>query len=409
MIKTMLGGRKGFCPMELGRKTLSRLFFLGFSTCFCIFSINQAGPESLQNKTEIETDELSRMEEELQDKIRSMERLDQVERWTFGELLDLEDRLELTERLIKTLLAKEKSIEKELQKEERSLRQTELKLSAQSEDCRGRLRQIYEHGRIVPYAALFEASPPLDLANRIRCVKRMVTVDQQMLRTTRALRADLEEKRHNLGRTKPEVSWLKKRKAEERTVHQKSLEETKKLLKKIKSEKKLYAQTIRELQEEVATMNRILGRFQPEDGYKGAGGSEKRSWFEGLKGKLPWPVEGRVVSHFGEQRHPRFYTKTENPGIWIQTEPGSQVVAVAEGNVIYASRLRGYGNFLIVQHDQEYYTLYARLSEISVRPGEEVERSQKIGTAGGGRTSVARLHFQIRKGKQSLDPLEWLR
>lgn len=409
MRKTMLGVRKGFCPMDLSRKALFRLFFLGFLIWFCIFLSDKAEPQSLEDKIGIQTDQLSRMEEELQDKIRSIERLDQVERWTFGELLDLEDRLELTERLFKMLLLKEKSIEKELQKEERSLRQTELKLRAQRQDCRRRLRQIYEHGRIVPYAALFEASPPLDLANRIRCVKRMVTVDQQMLRTTRALRADLEEKRHNLGRTKPEVSWLKKRKAEERTVHQKSLEETKRLLKKIKSEKKLYAQTIRELQEEVSRINEILGTFQPEDGYKEAGGSEKKSWFEGLKGKLPWPVEGRVVSHFGEQRHPRFYTKTENPGIWIQTEPRSQVVAVAEGNVIYASRLRGYGNFLIVQHDEEYYTLYARLSEISVRPGDEVERSQKIGTADGGWTSVARLHFQIRKGKQSLDPVEWLR
>lgn len=409
MIKTMPGVRKGFCSMGLSRKTLCTLFFLGFLMWVCIFTVNRAQPETLENKTGVESDELSRMEEELQDKIRSMERLDQVERWTFGELLDLEDRLELTERLIKTLLAKEKSIQKELQKEERNLRQTELKLRGQREDCGRRLRQIYKRGRIAPYAALSGASAPLELANRIRCVKRIVTEDKQTLRTTRALRADLEEKRQDLGRTKPEVSWLKKRKAEERTVHQKSLEETKKLLKKIKSEKKLYAQTIRQLQEEVATMNRILGRFQPEDGHKGAGRSEKRSWFEGLKGKLPWPVEGRVVSHFGEQRHPRFYTKTENPGIWIQTEPGSQVVAVAEGNVIYASRLRGYGNFLIVQHDEEYYTLYARLSEISVRPGEEVERSQKIGTAGGGRNSVARLHFQIRKGKQSLDPLEWLR
>ncbi len=395
--------------MDLSRKALFRLFFLGFLIWLCIFTSNKAGPDSLENKIEIETNELSRIEEELQAKIRSMERLDQVERWTFGELLDLEDRLELTERLIKMLLLKEKSIEKELQKEEKSLRETELKLSAQREDCRRRLRHIYKRGRIAPHAALFEASPPLDLANRIRCVKRIATEDQQTLRATKALRADLEEKRHNLGRAKPEVSWLKERKAEERMVHHKSLEETKKLLKKIKSERKLCALTIQELEEEASRINKIDGRFQPEDGHGRAGGREERSWFEGLKGKLPWPAEGKVVSHFGEQRHPRFYTKTENPGIWIQTEPGSQVVAVAEGSVIYASRLRGYGNFLIVKHDEEYYTLYARLSEILVTPGEEVERSQKIGTAGGGLTSLPRLHFEIRKGKQSLDPLEWLR
>jgi septal ring factor EnvC (AmiA/AmiB activator) len=251
---------------------------------------------------------------------------------------------------------------------------------------------------------------PLEWGSWIRFVRRIVLEDQHVLQMARALKAKLEDRRQDLGKARPEVSWLRRRKVEEQVRHQRNLEDKQKLRKRIKSEKAMHALAIQELEKQASVISKLLGHLGQENapGWEREDGTD--TWFETLRGKLPWPVKGRVASHFGQQRDPRSYTTTENSGIEIEAETGSEVVAVAQGKVIYASRLRGYGNFLILAHDGEYYTLYARLSKALVTPGTEVERFQTIAIVGGdGPTSISRLHFEIRKGKQSQDPLEWLR
>jgi septal ring factor EnvC (AmiA/AmiB activator) len=392
------------------RRKWSRLFLLGFFIWFCIFVSNETKPDSLENELGSQADELARVRRELNEKRKSLERLNQMEKWAFAEFLELEERIELNERLIRRLIAKEKSMERELQTGDENLKETELELCSRREHFERRMREVYKHGRFGPCNMIFAASSPLGLIDGHRSVRRVLMSDQEMLKAARTVKADLEERGQNLGKAKPQVSWSRKRRAEERTVQRKNLEEREKLLKKIKSEKRLTTQAIRELEEEVSQISKILGFLREEDTYNRAKEGEGKSWFETLRGKLPWPVGGRVVSHFGERRHPRFHTKTENSGIEIEAEPGTEVVAVAEGSVIYVSRLRGYGNFLILKHDDEYYTLYACLSEVLVSAEEEVERLQRIGSVGeGGVISVPYLHFEIRKGRKSQDPLEWLR
>jgi septal ring factor EnvC (AmiA/AmiB activator) len=395
--------------MVSGKKELFGLFSLGFLVWFCIFT-GKARPEVLETEMRSQADELVRIKKELDEKRKSMVRLNQMESDAFAAFLDLEERLELNEKLLGRLTFREGSIQRELEGREIDLKETEQQLRSHREHSARRLREIYKHGRYELCATIFGTYSPLGLAGRLRSAERIMAEDQETLKATEALKAGLEEKREDLGKTRPEVAWLRMRRAEERTVHQRTLEEKESLLKKIRSEKKLCAQEIRVLEEDASEIHKILGRLRPEEMYNRKGGGGRESWFETLRGKLLWPIEGRVVSHFGEQRHPRFHTKTENLGVEIQAEVGTEVVAVAEGRVIYVSRLRGYGSFLILKHDDQYHTIYAHLSEILITPGEDVERSQRIGSVGeGGPVLAPSLYFEIRKGKQPTDPLEWLK
>jgi len=391
------------------RKRLLKLFLLVFFIWFCIF-VSRAESDTLGIDVRNKTDELNRIKRELNEKRKSMEGLNQKERGAFTEFLNLEERLELTQQLIKKLAFKQKTIERQLQTEERNLKETDLKLCLCQKHSHRRLREIYKHGRLGASAMIFGASSPLDLINKLRFAERILKKDKDLLRETKSLKVDSEEKKRGLDKLKAELSWSKKRKSEEQREYQKDLEKRKRLLKKIKSEKKLYAQAIGELEESAFKMHEILGQLQEEKRHNRTGDSEKKGWFETLRGKLPWPIKGRVVSSFGEQTHPQFHTRTKNPGIEIKANPGKEVMAVAEGKVIYSSRLRGYGNFLILEHEGGYYTLYARLSETLVCPGETVERLQKIGVVGDeGLSPTPCLHFEIRSGKQPQDPLEWLK
>jgi len=392
---------------HINQGKLLRLFLLAFIIWFSIFA-HKVFSDTLSVDIKSQPDTLAKIKKELDEKRKSMEKLNQKERSTFEELLDLEERLDSTQRLKRDLVLKEKEAEKELEIEDLSLAETDSSLSYYRELSLKRLREIYEHKRFHPYAIIFEASSPVEMVNRLKLTQRILKEDQDLLRKTKNLKAELEEKKQSLVKTKTELSVLRQRRAKEEIKYKKELLEKEKLLKKIKSEKKLYAQAVEELKKNASELENILAQIHHSTPSETQ--TKEEGWFEISKGKLPWPIPGKVIAYFGEQRSPQFHTKTKNSGIEIEAEPGKEVIAVAEGKVIYSSQLRGYGNIVILEHDGGYYTLYARLSEILVSRGEDVDRLQKIGVVGeSGFFFTPCLHFEIRKGKQPQDPLTWLR
>jgi len=131
------------------------------------------------------------------------------------------------------------------------------------------------------------------------------------------------------------------------------------------------------------------------------------------KGRLIFPASGdcRVVSHFGRTKHNDF-TKVEvqNSGIDIQTPSGANARAVFDGTVSSIFFLKGFNNIVMVRHG-EYITVYANVDKLSVRKGEKVKAGQTLGKIyadpdDGGRSI---LHFEVRKEREKLDPMLWIR
>lgn len=128
------------------------------------------------------------------------------------------------------------------------------------------------------------------------------------------------------------------------------------------------------------------------------------------KGRICWPLSGRVVRKFGVQIHPVFKTKIKSNGIEISpTKEDYEVRAVADGKVAFISRFRGYGRVIILDHGGRYYTIYGHLLDIYVKKGERVKKGQVLGSLGEssfwkGRT----LYFEVRYGDEPLNPLRWL-
>lgn len=132
--------------------------------------------------------------------------------------------------------------------------------------------------------------------------------------------------------------------------------------------------------------------------------------FANLRGRLPWPAPGDIISHFGKHRHPTLNTITENLGIEIRAPLGTSVLCVDAGQVQTITWQRGRGNIIIISHDDGYYTVYTHLADIRVNLLDYVELGQVIGTVGdSGSLDGPVLHFQIWKNTDNLDPEEWLR
>ena len=129
------------------------------------------------------------------------------------------------------------------------------------------------------------------------------------------------------------------------------------------------------------------------------------------RGQLPWPLEGKVVTNFGFERHPDFLTVVMNKGVEISpAKDKSLILSVHTGKVVYADYFQGYGNLIIVDHGMTYYSLYGHCAEFLVAVGDMVRAGQPLAMVGDTDSLKGEcLYFELRYKTKALDPLQWLK
>ena len=116
-------------------------------------------------------------------------------------------------------------------------------------------------------------------------------------------------------------------------------------------------------------------------------------------GDWRWPVKGKLLQKFN----------SNNNGIDIAAKEGTTIVAASAGKVVYAgSGLRGYGNLLIIKHNATYFSAYAHNRRLLVKEGVNVKAGEKIAEVGSTGADRSKLHFEIRKNGNPVNPLKYL-
>jgi len=130
---------------------------------------------------------------------------------------------------------------------------------------------------------------------------------------------------------------------------------------------------------------------------------------KGVPSRFIWPLSGEVVSTFGWRVHPVLGNRHHHDGIDIDVPEGTAVHAAAGGSVLFYGDQSGYGNVLILEHDDGFLTLYGHLDDSYVEQGRYVEVGQVIAQSGNtGISSGPHLHFEVRNGEFPIDPLRYL-
>ena len=115
-----------------------------------------------------------------------------------------------------------------------------------------------------------------------------------------------------------------------------------------------------------------------------------------------WPVKGKLTKNFSS-------SQSTMQGISIVNERGTEIHAAAPGKVVYAGNgLRGYGNLIIIKHNDDYLSAYAHNERLLVKENQQIKMGQKIAVMGNSGTDQVRLHFEIRYRGKSVDPLRYL-
>ena len=225
-------------------------------------------------------------------------------------------------------------------------------------------------------------------------------------------REELEAEKARLSDLRKEARELRDARAEELKQLQKEEKQSKNLVNQLNKNKSTYQKQLNTKKRQVETLNREIERI-----IKSAIGGNKKAdvdykladEFSANKGKLPWPVDGPVVEHFGKHKHP-VYTRVEMPfnnGVNIAVNPGTQAKAVFDGVVKQVIVMPGYNQCVLVQHGN-YFTFYCKLASVAVKAGQKITTGQALGridTISG----ETQLHFQLWKERAPQDPEAWLR
>ena len=128
--------------------------------------------------------------------------------------------------------------------------------------------------------------------------------------------------------------------------------------------------------------------------------------FASLRNRLPWPVQGKVISGFGDRYADG---KLRRTGLLIRTAEDAPVKAIHYGRVVFANWLRGFGLITIIDHGDGYMTLYGHSSSLFTSPGDWVEAGETIALAGRtGGTEEPVLYFEVRHNGKPDNPRRWL-
>jgi septal ring factor EnvC (AmiA/AmiB activator) len=401
-------GSRGAC----GR----RWFLVGFvalSTCVAAasFATDGAGGGTLQNEIARETQALERIRAQLVKAREEAAAQSAKEAKFLSALNSVDAELVLKDRLLAGLLRQEERLVADLEETQKELEDERTRLEDRRGILRRRLRNIYKVGERPGLQVLLGATSAVDLIrrfdwlllvaaqDRLLCesiqesIAAVSAVEEELARKLSGVRAVREESR----REHAELSSLRKKREDLLASAQRERKRQEQLIQEYEHSEEEVQALLTELEEKA----RFFGEV-PELPPDGAG-------FAAARGRLPWPVQGKVIRWFGIQKESRFGTSTFNGGIDIRASQGAEVLAVHSGRADYVNWLPGYGQCIILNHGGGYYTLYAHTSRVFVTPGDVVATGDVIASVGDTGSLLGDvLHFEIRKDAEPVNPAPWL-
>jgi septal ring factor EnvC (AmiA/AmiB activator) len=292
-----------------------------------------------------------------------------------------------------------------------------------------RLLQMYKH-REEDYVAYILTSDSWTQAYaRMKYLKLIARQDKLDLMLLREKKEQIESQKQEIEyELRREVAIIADKKTEKKRLDTEMLRR-KATLGKIRKDKNLFKTLLEEKKDDLETLQTLIVELERKKREQEAAEIERRknlaatsgkesykepayeekSTFGLYKGKLPYPVAGKIIQKFGDQINPNLGTRTRNPGIEIQAMAGAQVHAVAKGKITIISWLRRLGNTIIIDHGSGYYTVYAHLSEIYVAPDQFVNAGDTVASVDESDEGKTVLHFEIYRNREAQDPETWLK
>ena len=348
-------------------------------------------------------DQIKQIESELLREKQNYQAFDFKEKDLLERLSDLDQEVAEKKKGIEELKQKIHASGTEVESLEKMLQDVERGLKRAEERLKKRLVALYKYSRAGYMHILADAQDLDQFRQRVKYVWAVMREDRKVLGT---LMEEGRKAHGEISRIRRKMTEAASRKDEENTrlaVLKKDLDEKVLLLMNVHREKEFYETAVRELELGAQDLKRTLSDIES----KKSENIPKYSHFADLEGKLPLPLDGKPVRGGQFLKTPDLNLRK---GVFIEAASDREVKAVFPGRVDFSGRLKGYGEMVVINHGERFFTISALLSQRTKKKGDRVKAGEAIGrVAGEGPSKEAVVYFEIRRRGENLDPMKWFK
>ena len=389
--------------------------------------------KSTDEVSEKRRNELQSQQKSLQEQLGSLKKqLSQAEasqNEASDALAASEEAISKANRRLRELSTERTRVEKRL----KELREQELSVSGQLTSAEKQSRAIaraqFLNSRRQSWQTLIAGNNPHEVARDAASLQYFARAQQQAVNQLSKQQAGIHSVSEETQSKRKELANIEaneKKGREQLMREQQTRKQTLEKLKKQISEQRASIDKLERDQQRgqlVANIDKVLAqrkaeaerraqqarKKQPASGKVSVGGKTPSGVFAKQKGKLLMPALGKITGRYGQARANVSGKSTTWRGLMIQARQGSDVLACANGQVVFSDWLRGFGNLIIVDHGDGYLSIYANNESLYKSVGDKVTRGETIASVGNtGGEERPGLYFELRRNGQPFNPLPWI-
>jgi murein hydrolase activator len=367
----------------------------------------ESGSDALSKKIVREKQDLDQLKKKIESQRRKSRKAAKRENSILEKLEEIDYQRALKKKELTVVNLQLVQRDQEIGKLDHDLHELRGEIDAKTGLVRERVRVLYREGRSNSIKVLFSSNDYYDFMKRYYYLTWISNKEGELLRNYQSSVSQMEPKETALRKARADLLEYRSEITQKLSEIQHEKRKKDNLLASIRDQRSTYDRTIQELEDSAGKLKGLIEQLEKQRLAKKEEGS---SAFPLQRGHLDWPTNGRLVSTFGRQKHPKFDAYVYRKGIEIQAGQGSPIRSVYSGSVVFADWFRGYGLLVIIDHGKNYFTLYAHAAKLLVSAGDHVGSHQVIGEIGDtGLTSGNNLYFEIRHGADALNPMSWLK
>ena len=301
-------------------------------------------------------------------------------------------------------------IEIEINKAASTSRHLQEKIKISEKYASKRLVALYKLNWLGKIYVLASAHSMYELFHRKKALEQVLAHDEKIWQNLLDNKEKLERLLNELNVTKKEKLAVETELKKQIEIMSHERQKRSQLLDDIRKKRSLKLAALESLKQAAADLDHTVISLKSGEDHTEIQKNIGLKSFSTLKGLLNMPVKGKIVSFFGPHRNKKFNVINFQSGIEIKADRGEPIRAVYNGRILYARWFKGYGNMVIIDHGNNYYTIYAHAQEIFASKGDIVEMGEVVATVGDSGSMIGpSLHFEVRHHGQPVDPLEWIK
>lgn len=392
----------------------------------CALSLLSVADESVMLQRRADLEQVQRRIGELE---RALAGAEASRSEAAGKLAAAERAVSAANRRLRQLGDDRAAAEKHLAAQEVERLRVEERIASRQAELADWLRRHYMHGGN-DMAPFLSGRDPNQLARDARYLEQVGRARLELIESLRADLRELEQLVASIGARRDSLIALeaeqRRQQGELQKVQRARASALEVLNRQIGSQEQ-QIQVLRRNEEELGRVLQVMALRAAEQELSDAqpGGATERAdpvtgrssraagptpfgvSFAQLRGKMGFPVRGELIGRFGA---PRADGGTKWRGVFIRAGGGEDVVAVAPGEVVFSDWLRGYGNLIIVDHGDDYLTIYGNNDALFKVVGDRIGGGTPIASVGAsGGAQESGLYFEIRHKGEPVDPMQWIR